>query len=297
VDLLANALLIQGGVIESDYDYAGASALLEYSLALDTLTEPKLTTARIHHMLAWLALKQGDYERSNLLGYQALYIVRTLAHVEEHERRPMEAYVLAQLGTNAFFSAELARSERLTMQARALFAELGEIRYLAYMALNLGRVALYAGEYERADVIIHKSLAQLRDIDDIDGVAQTLYEVGMVALRKGNLDQAQQAFQEGIACLRHSGLLRRFIYPMRGLAEVTRQRGQTVLAAQLLGALEMIRQSIKAPIHPVFAPDFQATLAGVRTQLDEDTFATIYTTGCSMTPEEAVAFALANMSG
>lgn len=296
VDLLANALLIQGGVIESDYDYAGASALLEHSLALDTLTGPKLTTARIYHMLTWAAVKQGDYERANIMGYQALHIVRTLAHVEEHERRPMEAYVLSVLGLNAFFSAELARSEWLTTQAKALFAELGDRRYLAYMALNLGRVALYAGEYERAGVLIHKSLAQLREIGDTDGVAQSLYEVGVVALRKGNLAQAQHAFQEGLACLRHSGLLRRFIYPMRGLAEVTYRRGQTALAAQLLGAAEMIRQSIKAPIHRVFAPDFQATLAGVRTQMDEETFAAIYTTGCSMTPEEAVAYALANLA-
>jgi predicted ATPase len=292
VDVLANALLVEGGIIESDYDYAAAAVLLEGSLALDTLTGPKLTTVRIYHMLAWLAVKQGDYARGECWGNQALQLVHTLPHLEEGERHRMLAYVLEQLSSNALMKAEFTRSEQLAQQAKALFAALGDERYIAYTQINLGRAALYSGDYARAHRTLMSSLAQLREVGDIDGTARNLYEVGVLALRRGDLSQAQQAFREGLASMRYSGYLRRFVYQLRGLAEVARQRGRYVVAAQLLGALEMLRQTAKAPLPPLYALDFEATGTGVRSQLDDAAFAAAYASGYALTPDEAVAFAL-----
>jgi hypothetical protein len=85
------------------------------------------------------------------------------------------------------------------------------------------------------------------------------------------------------------------VHNLRGLVDVLRRQQRYVLAAQLLGALEMIRERIKYAIAPIYQPDFVATLTDTRSQLDPATFSAAYREGYSMSPEQALAFALANL--
>ena len=68
-------------------------------------------------------------------------------------------------------------------------------------------------------------------------------------------------------------------------------------AARLLGAVEALREAIGAPLPPAQRGEIDRVTAAMRDALGEETFAAAWAEGGAMTPDQAVAHALATLAG
>ena len=68
--------------------------------------------------------------------------------------------------------------------------------------------------------------------------------------------------------------------------------GQLEQAARLGGASEALREANDIVIPPIDRAPYEGSVAAVRSQLDEATFAAAWAEGRAMTLEQAVAYAL-----
>jgi DNA-binding NarL/FixJ family response regulator len=76
---------------------------------------------------------------------------------------------------------------------------------------------------------------------------------------------------------------------LMGLAGVVAAQEEPTWAAQLWGAAEALRESLRAPIPPVMRTDYERSVAAARAQLGEKTFVAVWEEGRTMTTEQALA--------
>jgi hypothetical protein len=79
---------------------------------------------------------------------------------------------------------------------------------------------------------------------------------------------------------------------LQGLAAVACDQDDARRAAQLLGAVEALREAIGSPLFPLERADYDRTSAAVRAQLDAATFAAAWEAGRAMSLEQAITYAL-----
>jgi non-specific serine/threonine protein kinase len=278
------------------HDRQQAEALYWRSVVIEQQIGPTLTTFKSYIALAWIERRRGNFLRADELQRAALQLAQTLPGLQDQERQRTIAFALVNQGVNAFFQADLQRCETLVQQALPLADQEKDRRNLIHANGLLGLIAMYGGDFARASTLLTNCYAEFTAAGDTDGVIYVRCHLGLLALRRDDWRTAQLAFVENLSWLqRHHRDYDAWVHNLRGLVEVLRRQQQYVLAAQLLGALEMIRERIKYVIAPVFQPDFEATMTGTRSQLDPATFSAAYREGYGMSPEQALAFALANM--
>lgn len=73
-----------------------------------------------------------------------------------------------------------------------------------------------------------------------------------------------------------------------GLGEVVAAQRQLAWAAQLWGAAEALRDAIDVPLPPVERTSYDRSVAATRAHFGEGAFATAWTQGRSMTPEQVL---------
>jgi len=224
-----------------------------------------------------------------------LHLAETLPNFQGEERQRKIAYAIAVDSVNALYQADLARSATLAAQSLALFDAVKDRHLHISMVLVLGHIALRENDFERAHRLLTDCYTQFSEDGDTDGVVFLRCHLSLLALRQGDWQSARSAFLENLTWLQHHNKDHdALLYNLRGLADAVRQQGDFSLAAQLLGAVEKLRQMLKCVIAPIYQPDFEETLIATRTQLDATSFATAYAQGYAMSLEQAVAFALAS---
>jgi DNA-binding CsgD family transcriptional regulator len=75
---------------------------------------------------------------------------------------------------------------------------------------------------------------------------------------------------------------------LEGLAGVRAAQGELSQSARLWGAAEALRETIDAPIPPVYRATYEQAVAAARTRLGEKAFAALWAEGRTMTPEQAL---------
>src|SRR5262249_18061260 len=118
-----------------------------------------------------------------------------------------------------------------------------------------------------------------------------LARLGMVALHQGDLQQTTMCLLEGLARTQHSGIRRWSRWYLVGLAEVARLGGMSERAAQLIGASEGVLSAPGANYEPATHDEIERIIAGVRADLDEETFDRFRSQGREMPLEEVMAYA------
>ncbi len=105
----------------------------------------------------------------------------------------------------------------------------------------------------------------------------------------GTYATAHALNEQGLTIAREVGDKLNIASCLQGLASVAAAQGYLMWAARLWGAAEALRESIGAPVPPVYRTDYEQAVATARTQLGEKAFAAAWAQGRTMTPEQAVA--------
>jgi predicted ATPase/transcriptional regulator with XRE-family HTH domain len=319
-------LLDQGRLAREDTDYQRAKGLIEESLALFHETGDLRRAGWALHQLARLATAQSQGEQAEALFVESLAIARSVGEWSD------VAWTLSYLGLHHLDRADRERAQPVLEESLRLFQEIGDRQGTGWAARLLGQLALHTGDYPEADEILREGLEQARAVGDTRGVAGGLRAQADLARLKGNPRQALPLFEESLRLWRELGD-RNFIglvlatmghavrlarNPERAkrlakesLIEVQASRDERAIAHCLwlagIGALQDgdydrgVRVIATAESRPRFGwwryavdeVDAQRSLASARVALGEAGFAQAWAAGRAMTPEQAIADALA----
>ncbi len=282
---IAFALMWLSQVLMYRGDLSGARSLSEEFLVHFTTLGRKENIAWAYNKIGVLCLLQGEYGRARTLLEESLIIERTLGNT-------WGIIIALQLLAAALYSVQgdptviRALLQESLMLARELEDQDNIFHYLSMS----GEVALSQGDTTLARTLAEELLANAREVKNAIFVTEALFILAKLETRQGNLTLAQAHFEECFSFLIPNG--EKYIIPsyVEGLAGVIAKQGETVQAAQLWGAAEMLRETVGAPIPPVERTFYEQSVEAARTQLGKKRFAIEWAKGRAMTIEQALPF-------
>jgi predicted ATPase/DNA-binding XRE family transcriptional regulator len=323
----AKVLYAAGSFAQEQGDYEPAVPVLEAGLAAARAAGDREIAALCLNELGFVARDQGDYARATGFHEQALALHRAAG-----DRRG-SAVALGNLGEIAIDRGDYERGEELMAEVAIVFRELGDQQALATTLSNRCDAATRRGDHERARPFCEEALAVNRELADRQRTAIALMHLARVARGAGDWPRAAEASGEALALARELGLKRLTAEALTSLAaaEIAAERplgaapllneslhvlrltdnkeeiaatletvaqasaawGAADRAASLLGAASVLRTRIGAPIPPADREAVQRTAAYVRGIVGDAAFAAAEAAGRELTPDEAIAAALA----
>jgi ATP/maltotriose-dependent transcriptional regulator MalT len=233
------------------------------------------------------AWHRGEYEQAKVFHGEALDLYRELGDEGN------AAFALMCLGVQDLDQGEYERAKPFIEEALTLSRELGDKRNIGYALHNLADVARHTGDYEQARTLGMEAISVSQEMDDEWTVARNFVWLGIVTAYKGDDHEEAAGFlEEGFELIREVGDWEWVAYALDSFAVLAGAKGQGERAARLWGAAEALRKSIGAALHATDRPDYDRSVAAVRSQLGEETWEAAFAQGMAMSAEEAAEYAL-----
>jgi non-specific serine/threonine protein kinase len=189
---------------------------------------------------------------------------------------------------------DLPRAREHFQRALTIKREVGDRLGLAGSLSSLSTLARLAGEHRSAVALVDEAVALERELGSPSGLAYRLYVLCLAAGAAGDLPRAGAAGLEALALERGQGAGESIARRLERLAEVVLGAGGADAprrAARLLGAAATLREAIGAP--PRNPEGYRRRIEAVRRTLTPGAFARARAAGRALTPEQALAGALA----
>lgn len=294
IDLLAYGFLCAGLMATRfPYDVQTSISLLDQSAQLDRLTGPKELTLLILVTRIFVEYINDDMAQIDHLSNQILLLLPVVTGINEWKRKRFKVWALQDRSRCAKEARDRSQMESLSSQILLLLEELNDPEQIAHLFLDLGDAALFDGDPKQAGDYLQRSLAfNPRRGTFLEQCAK--HKLGLVALRLGALEEARMGIIGWIKFLRATYGFWNISYGLWGLVDLALVQQQGRIAAQLLGAADNLRQLTSDTFPKIYHRAYAATIAAARAQLDELTYASAYAEGYALTPDQAVAFALAH---
>jgi predicted ATPase/class 3 adenylate cyclase/DNA-binding CsgD family transcriptional regulator len=261
------------------WDLAAARKRFEESLVFLRETGDKTLTAWALGALALVLLYQGEYAMVHPLAEQAREICREVGDTTG------VAMALMTLARAAFWQGELVRAQTLAEESLARASETGSTSAEALALALHGEITLAQGETTTARLLIEQSHILWQKVGNQGMLASTRSLLAKVLAVEGDHRASRTMYEESL--LRGLGLVD--IAPtVEGLAVVVAQQGETSWAVRLLAAAAALRDSLGAPLPPVYRADYERCVAAARAQVGEQAIAVAWAEGKSMTWEQAL---------
>jgi tetratricopeptide (TPR) repeat protein len=256
--------------------------------ALDLATERELASGEDALWgAALLALWQNDEERGLAHSTKLLDVSRA-----EGSRRG-EAIALELIAIAASQRGDFDRATALFEESLVIAREVGDEWLITVVLNNLGDVELNAGNFERAIELFEESLALGEERGDLDRRARQLTNLGSASLALGNTPAARARFDEALDAARVIGLREIYVYALLGLAAAW-VTDDPQGAARLQGISDAIAEQLGTSAQVFEARVREQTLAALRAASAEEAYLTALTHGRPLSPNDAVAYALAD---
>jgi predicted ATPase/DNA-binding CsgD family transcriptional regulator len=263
---------------------ASARELSEKALALSRAVNDRELIASSLYQSAYMAGHQGAYTRARDLFAENLALNRELGN----KRGIVQTlFSLAQVLLDSQIDQETL--PELLEEGIVLSKELGFKEGIStWMSLS-AQVALSSGDALEARSLLEESLVLSKEIGHRHGTASALALLARVAVRQGELVTARTLYEESLTITREIGDTSNTASCLEELAGVAVAQQNPVWAARLLGAAEVLRDTLGTPVPPVERPLYERSVANTRAQLGEKAYVQALIEGRSMTPEQAVA--------
>jgi non-specific serine/threonine protein kinase len=153
-------------------------------------------------------------------------------------------------------------------------------------------------DFKQTRILLQESLSLFREIEDMAEYKYPLILLAGVEQSAQNHAQAYTLYQEALILMRDMGAFKS-IYIDRildGLGNLAMVRGSLERSARLLGAAAMgLKENAGHSLFPTLVT-FDRDVVSLRAQLGERAFAEAFGAGTTMTKEQAVAYALEDVS-
>jgi hypothetical protein len=156
----------------------------------------------------------------------------------------------------------------------------------------LGVTAQMAGDFLEARELMSERIALARDVGNYAAIGMESGNLSMVERQLGNLERADELAREALGIYDRRGDHWAMPYGISGIAAVATERGALERAATLIGAAESMMEREGAAWPPDERPHYERTVATLAKAMGSADFERARAAGRSMTPSEAVDFAL-----
>ncbi|MFL5761448.1 MAG: LuxR C-terminal-related transcriptional regulator [Thermomicrobiales bacterium] len=178
-------------------------------------------------------------------------------------------------------------------EALDLFRLEDEQGWAAQVLQSLGWNWFRASDHGRAGVLFQESLQTWRALGSAWGAIYPLNGTAELARARGDLVEAARRYRESLALAVESNHKAAVIWGLEGIAAIAGSSGEPKAAVRLYGAAESARVAFGMARHPREQLDFEPALAACRSGMDEATFVEAWDGGRALSPEQAVAEAIA----
>jgi len=267
--------------------YAEGRAWLEQALALAGGPAPARVAAQL--ILARLLVLQGEWDRAAALAEAVLALARASGD------RAAAAEALFVLGSAVGRGGDPDRAMRCHEEALALYQALGDLRGAAETLGQLGVDAWQCGLVDRFAALAEEALPLWRAIGDPAGTIAALDALCLAARERGQPQRQAELAGEVMALSRAVGDPYAVASALWTAAAIAGERQEPALAARLYGAEEALRETIGSVLDPAFQAGYVRGVGDVRAALGDESFAAAWAAGRALTPDQAVAEALAAM--
>jgi len=296
---VALAWSLESNQIEAGLKLAGALAwfwhskghLSEGNLWLEKLLASGIGTqgkerAKALRASSILSTDIGDYIRARALAESSIKLYREIGD--------NQGVGLALIDLGATFEYEGKEEDAIESfeESLRLLRATGERWGIAYALLWLGDTCLRMGDIERAATSWEESLRLTREVGDHYLMAWSLAGFGTVARLRADYKRATGMFRESLSIYQSSGDKFGPPYILEALALVAAALGDAKRAARLWGAASAWREAINELLPPIYQRDYAPSITQARTQLGEEVYASAWSQGHAMSPEQAIALAL-----
>jgi predicted ATPase/DNA-binding XRE family transcriptional regulator len=268
-------------------DVAQAAVYQEESLALARAAGDDYGICRSLNDLANIVSERGDYAGAVALYEESLAVSRRIG------ASWAAACALHNLGLMADHMDDLERAAALLAEALLHWDRLGDEVSRARTLDAAALVARRRGDLDHALALGEEGLALRRRGGDRGGVARSLANLGWTLLERGEGWGAAAFFHEALPLHLEAGNRRGLAGCLTGLSALALGRGRPEAAARLLGAADAIDGAGGAVRPPALQRRHERLADDVAASLAEDAFAAAWAAGRALSPEAAVALALA----
>jgi predicted ATPase/DNA-binding SARP family transcriptional activator len=276
----------RGWLAMREGDYAAARGLLHEALAVLRVAGERLQTAFALRDLGRVALGEGDYAAAETFLQESDAIGRELGagwHV---------AFVRWHLGNAVLARGDIERARAIFETGLTLARQAGHRDIVGYLLVGLGRAAYLRGEAAGAVDFLAEGLAIHEGQRNIQGQGPALQMLGQIAARQGDLPRALEFLGRSLTARRDAGDRLGVAASLEAMA-MAGAPSAADRAARLLGAAAALRRAIGAPLEPVDRPAHAATMRALNARLGAADFAAARAAGAALTPEAAIAEAMA----
>ncbi|MFL5662411.1 MAG: LuxR C-terminal-related transcriptional regulator, partial [Ktedonobacteraceae bacterium] len=320
----AKALIAAGTLASIQNDYDRTEAYCRESLLLFRKLGDQQGTALSLYLLSVVPMMKGDNVVARSLTEEALALFRamgdqervawslsTLGLLDTQEEqyasaraRYEESLALhRKLSNKRGIGASLLRLAQLLFVAQgdqavlrslldeglALNNELGEREGIANVHSLSAQLAFRQGDISSARAQIEKSILLYREIGQRRVLAESLAILARIVLAQGERTEARVLYDESREIARELNHMWLIATCLEGRAGMAAEESQLAWAAQLWGAADSLRETIRVPIPLIDRTDNEHSIATARAHLGEKDFAAAWEAGRTMTPEQAIA--------
>ena len=248
------------------------------------------TGARIYgYALNWasdLAGRQGDIAEAQTLAKRGLGLL------SKFDDKQGVAFSLYNLGVMAHSQGDFEAARKFDEESLTLWRELNNMHGIASSLEDLGLITLAQGDYTTAQAIFEENLVVWEQLGGKGGTAFTLEELGLVAFAQGNYTTAQSHFEVSLTLHRDLNNKWGIVHVLADWASLALSQKQLQRSANLAGAVMALLENMGARLDEPEWTMYNNTIAALRSELDEATFAAAWAEGKAMSTEQAIAFAL-----
>jgi predicted ATPase/DNA-binding SARP family transcriptional activator len=282
----ANGLRWQAQLAGRQGDYARVKEPIEKSLNLWREIGNKRGIANALGILGDTCLLQANYTAAKTAYEESLALFQEIS-----DKRGI-ASMMTDLGNVANYTGDYATARQHQEGSVAIFRELGDKLGLVIALNNLGIVAEQQGDNFAARRFYEESIATAHELGEKNMVAYALNSLAHVVYLQGNPIDARRYYRESLVVGQEIGEKRVIAYCIEGIAKVAARYGNAAQAAQLLGAAEVLRQAIGAPLSGAEHSELDQDVIVTRERLGEGNFEDAWAEGRAMPLEQAMELAL-----
>jgi predicted ATPase/serine/threonine protein kinase len=267
-----------------------ATPLLEQSLSIGKKLGDDDLVWRSLADLGVVARFQGDYERVRDLIEQAVLISREGGD----EECVMEECVMLLhiLGDVECAIGNIEKATSYYDETLAIGRKLAHKRAVTGALEGLGKVAFDRGDFAHARAFYEEGLQVADELGQKSEFAISLaINLAELAAEEGKFEEARRLCIDSLRNSQEVGDKESITATLSVFAWLYFPKGKAERAAQLLGAVEHMRETLGIVSPPRQRARHERRVAAIRDSLDQEVFATAWARGKAMTIDEAVASA------
>lgn len=219
-------------------DYAGSLELNEEALELFEVIDDRPGIADTQNRLGLIAADRGEFTHARELFERSGELSDDLAD------RHGSARVLNNLGLISFWQEDYHRAAALFEESLILWRGLGDRPHMAIALANLGEALRAEGDLGRAMTVAREGLQLSREVGDKRTTAMALFILGSLIQHHQVDPAAIEPLVEGLIVYRQVGDRLGMVWCLEALSGPATITGRPELAAQLLGAAEVLRDQV-----------------------------------------------------